>query len=459
MTIAIPPIESFAEFEARAVAMMTPGFKLRAAFVHDITGKGPPTREWIVKNALLAGTMHLVIGEPGCGKSFLTLDMACTLALAAARGEATVEWFGRKCRPCGIVYLAGEGQDDFIIRIHAWMQEHDLPRDFRWPFLLVPVAIDLRSEAAQTADLIADINAASAIMQAEWNVPVGVTFVDTVNKSLAGGDDVKSEVIGAFLKNCKRIQDECSTAVVGVHHTPKATGSVDPRGHGSLKGDNDGQWFVTPARDGRPNQWAITRLKAGPTGARHEFRLRPREVGEDADGEAITSCVVSAMGSDPSMQLAEMHDAAADLKSRQASMTPDGRVILGPNLTIAMKALHQAIDALDTPLPFEARAPHGRKGCTMQQWLDELIRTMPGDDKSDTEFRDRCRKARDAASITLSNRSIIGVGDKWVWRTERRVLHVDRDNSDFAARNSAQSPANSAADAALSEFDQEARNF
>lgn len=440
--IHIPEIQTFEEFEAETLALLRQ-FKLRASFVHDVVGNKPPKRDWIAKNALLAKTMHLVIGEPGCGKSFLTLDMACTLALAAAKGEKSVEWFGRKCKPCGIVYLAGEGQDDFIIRIHAWLQEQGLPSDFRWPFLLVPVAVDLRSDAHQTADLIADIKTADEMMRAEFGVGVGVAFVDTVNKSLAGGDDVKSEVVGAFLRNCKKIQDECETAVVGVHHTPKATGSLDPRGHGSLKGDNDGQWFVSPAQNGRPNQWLITRLKSGPTGARHEFRLRQREVGEDEDGEAITSCVVTALGADPSMQLAEMHDAASELKSRQASMTPDGRVILGPNLTIAMKALQAAIEEKDQTVPFEARAPHGRRGVTMQQWLDEMIRVMPGDDKSDGKFRDRCRKARDAASVTLSNRSIIGVGDKWVWRTERRVLHVDRDYSESAGSSSADAAANS----------------
>lgn len=418
------PLDQF-EVETRELFKGAFSSKFAGGFAHDIIGR-TVSRDWLLKGVVLARTFSLVLGAPGCGKSFLQLDYAMTAASAAVRTEAKPEWFGRRMKPCGVVYISAEGQEDFTFRIKSWLADRGLA-DLRLPFFLIPTPIDMRSDTAQTDLLIGEVKAVSEMCRAEFGVPVEIVVVDTVNRALAGGNENASEVMGAFVSNCGRLKDQCEVAVIGVHHSTKNKDApVGARGHSSLHGASDCEIVVNGAEGGAPNSWQVTRLKAGPTGARHEFRLKSHVLGKDEDGDDITSCVVKPLGSDPSEQGAEFRDTALEDATRSPHMTRDGRAILGDNLTHVMRALATALDAELGDPPLTTRVPHGRKATTFKSWLDEMVRQMPGDDKESAKFRDRCRKARDAAAVTLRRRDIIGMDGDWVWRTHRRVASVDR---------------------------------
>jgi hypothetical protein len=430
--IEIPPIVGSEEFLKMADAAIAGPFvsKFGGKFIHEFMGE-KPIRDWILKNVFLARTLFLIIGAPGCGKSFLALDMAMTMALAAVDPRAPKEWFGRKVKACGVVYLAAEGQEDFIIRIHAWLAAHGLPIDTKVPLFLIPTAIDMRSSDEATKALIEDIKGASEIAERDFGVPMGLIIIDTVNRALAGGDDAKADHIGAFVRNCSAIRAATSIATGGVHHTPR--GADRARGHGSITGDNDAEIFVREAFDGAPNAWTVTRSKASAKGDRHEFRLRQIEVGRDQENEAITSCYVAAGAVEGSIEGVEMRDAALAAQTKKPHMTADGRSILGGNLTIVMRSLHNLIEAEgEEPKP-EVRAPHGRRVVTMKRWHEEIVRAMPGDEKDGPKFRDKCRKARDDGAVRLRNRGIIGMDGDYVWRTSKRVAMIDKAESDTAA--------------------------
>lgn len=410
-------------------------------FIHEFMGEAP-ARDWLLKGVFLARTLFLIIGQPGCGKSFLALDMIMTMALAAVDPRAPREWFGRKIKPCGVTYIAAEGQEDFIIRMHAWFAAKGLPVNTKVPVYLVPTAIDMRSSDDSTKVLIEDIKKVSKIAEDEFGVPMGLVVVDTLNRALAGGDDTKPDHIGAFIRNCSLIREMTGVATCAVHHTPH--GKDRARGHGSVSGDNDAEVFVKDAADGAPNEWQVTRSKASARGDRHEFRLRQAEVGRDADMEAITSCYVAAGAYETSIEALEMRDAALTATTKKAHMTADGRSLLGPNLTVAMRALHEAIERIGEIPIGEVRVPHGRKAIKFSTWTDEIVRSMPGDDKESAKFKDKCRKARDAAATALRNRGIIGMDGDWVWRTSKRVAMVDKpENSIYGGRSSDDGPDNS----------------
>lgn len=416
---------TLAEFEAETEALLTPPpalTRFRAVFAHDLA-KLAVTRDWLVKERILARSFTLVLGARGCGKSFLVLDYAMTAARAAVDTTAPAQWFGKRLAPTGVIYLAAEGQDDFVFRIRAWLEAKGLATDMRIPFILIPTALHLGQDSTDVADLVAEIAQAKALCARDFGVDVGAIVVDTVNRVLNGGNENDSAVMGSFVKNCDRIRQEAGISVIGVHHLPEAREqATKPRGHGSLAGATDAEIVVTGPADGAPNSFRVTRLKSGPAGERREFRLRQHRLGEDEDGDALTSCVVTELGGEESAALYEMRDAAPSTKG-EARMTPDGRAILGDNLTIALNALARAISA-DGRIDPAVKAPHGRHVVTMKRWLDEMVAIMPGEDK-DLKFRDRCRKARDAAAIKFTNRGIIGIEGEHVWRTERRVFGVD----------------------------------
>ena len=401
--------------------------KFGGAFVHEIAGQ-KKTRDWLIKGAVLAKTFSLIIGAPGCGKSFLILDYALTAALCAVRPEMKPEWFGRKIKPCGVVYVSAEGQEDFVFRIQAWLEDNRVDAN-KLPFYLIPTAVDLCTTTEGARSLAEEIKTKSQEAEAEFGVPFSVVIIDTVSRALAGGDENSPAAMGAFVKNCGAIKDQCGIAVIGIHHTPM--GSDRARGHSSLHGATDAEIIVTKAEDGQPNRWKIGRSKCGPTGAYHEFRLRRHDLGTDEDGDPVTSCVVSWLGGEPSHEEAELRDNAELRKTGKPQFTPDGRAILGDNLTASMQALQNALDKQGEFPPHDIRAPHGRVAVKLKTWLEEMVRLLPGDDKEDAKFRDRCRKARDAASLRLHSRGIIGLDGDWVWRTERRIASVDK--PDFSA--------------------------
>jgi len=410
------------------------------SFLGDTEGR--TTRSWLIKGVLTTKTFSLIIGAPGCGKSFLALDYALTSALAAI-GRLPAEWFGRTIKPCGVAYLYAEGREDFEVRIEAFFQAMRMPR-VAGPFYLIPSSVDLVSGTEGRDRLIADLRTASNVCEQRFGTGIQVVILDTVNRMLGGGDENSSSTMQAFVTACGVIKDQLGAAVIGVHHTP--AGAEKARGHGSLHGATDAEIVVRPSSIERPNRWVVTRSKCGPNGASHEFRLRQQDVGLDESGSPETSCVVMPLGYNPSLEEAAAYDAALAAKVRNPVTTPDGRAILQANAYLAFQALDTAIERVGKLAPVDVRAPHGQKVVTFTNWIDEMTRLFPGEDKESKTFRARCAKARERAAATFLRRALIGMDGDYVWRTERKVMGVDKsekqdDASDKPGAVSSKAPA------------------
>jgi RecA-family ATPase len=286
-----PEIIAFEQFEAETVALIKPPFRsaFNARWFHEIVGK-KPIRNWMVKGLILAGSFGVIFGPPGSGKSFLTTDLMLSCAALDQPGQQET-WFGHKLKRFGVIYVIAEGADDFEVRLHAWRVENQIEPDQILPFVFLPTGIDMRSSEADTVKLAAAVKAISAQMLERTGVEVGAVVIDTVARALAGGNENASEVMGAFVINCGKLQAETGAAVIGVHHGGKEAGR-GPRGHEGLHGAADFEIEVVPSTAEEPNAWTIRKLKAGPAGATHRFRLKPMSVGQDEDGDAVISCVV-----------------------------------------------------------------------------------------------------------------------------------------------------------------------
>ncbi|KAB0269006.1 AAA family ATPase [Microvirga brassicacearum] len=262
----------------------------KAVWFHQISGK-KPVRNWLLKNLLLASVFGIVYGPPGCGKSFLLSDLCLTMAAGKALNRDRPEWFGYKGRVFGVVYVVAEGSDDFEIRLHAWRENNNVPPDAVIPFVFLPTTVDMRSSDADTQKLASDVKAISASMLALCGVPTELVVLDTVARSLAGGNENDSAVMSTFVKNCGLLQESLKVAVIGVHHGGKE-GGRGPRGHESLHGAADLEIEVASATEDTPNAFVIRKMKAGPGGKTEKFRLKQVTVGSDGDGDPVTSCVV-----------------------------------------------------------------------------------------------------------------------------------------------------------------------
>lgn len=405
---ALTRIKSFEEFERETEALISP-FKsnFNAVWFHEISGQ-KPKRDWLVKNLILAKTFGIVFGPPGCGKSFLVSDMMLTASLAALQASKQ-DWFGYKVRAFGVIYVVAEGRDDFEIRLHAWRQDHGIADDVILPFVFLPTSIDMRSNDADTQKLADEVMQLSALMEERCGVKAGVVVIDTVARALAGGNENASEVMSGFVGNCGKIQEKVGVAVLGVHHGGKE-GGRGPRGHEALHGAADFEIEVSPATEGGPNEWIVRKLKSGPGGASHKFRLKPLTVGSDDDGDPVTSCVV--------VSQTAIQPTAGD--------KPKGQITPNKTEEEFLKALSEAIEQKGVMPPPELGTPSNvtlvaTEADVKRAYWARLRATEAGDEK---QVQDRLRARWSRATRSMLKWNVIGSHDPWLWFTGRPVAEV-----------------------------------
>lgn len=244
----------------------------------NIRSQGDFAREvkplsWLIKNFLPKGAVGVLFGESGSGKSFLTYD----LCAAIARGLD--EWNGKRVKKGRVLYVVAEGEAGFVNRIHAYCEfkgisaddcEIDYISDFI-PNLMTPSLI---------TDLIREIKA-----RGEYELVV----MDTFAQVMVGANENSGEDVGKALFECGRIHRHTGAMVLLIHHSGKdaAKGS---RGWSGIKGACDVQLEVTRSDNDR----AVTseKVKDGADKEQIGFKLRTVVIGEDEDGDDITSCVV-----------------------------------------------------------------------------------------------------------------------------------------------------------------------
>lgn len=230
------------------------------------------SQKTLVQGLLTEIGFTLAIGEPGCGKTFLALDLAAHIAAGA-------EWFGRKTQKGAVFYVAAEAGQSISARILALKIRYPEFSDI--PLLLVPCSVDLFSSQNDVEEILGLIQQHEAC----GGEKVRLVVIDTLNRALAGGDENSSQDMGKFIKCVDRIRDEGKVHVLVVHHAGKdlARGA---RGHSSLKAAVDTEIVVSNGTIKASKQRDL------PLGEAIAFKLQSVSVGVGADGEQITSCAV-----------------------------------------------------------------------------------------------------------------------------------------------------------------------
>lgn len=230
----------------------------------------PPLR-WCIRGVLPEAGLAAVYGPSGSGKSFLVLDMLG----AIADGRA---WFNHATpSPRKVVYLALEGEAGVSQRVRAYMELHGTPGNLR----VILTGLDIR-EPSDRRELVASIKAVG--------MAGGVLALDTLNRAAPGADENSSSDMGSLIGAMKALQAELGGLVLAVHHSGKDA-LRGMRGHSSLFAALDAVLEVTRQEERR--EWKPPKVKDGKDGEPHPFRLDVVELGLDAEGWPITSCVIA----------------------------------------------------------------------------------------------------------------------------------------------------------------------
>lgn len=224
----------------------------------------------LVKGVLPREGLAAIGGPSGSGKSFVAMDLLGAVAAGAP-------WFGIRTHSAPVLYVALEGEGGLGKRLKAYRERYgSVPR--RLMFLAAP--LDIR-DATDRAELI------QAAKQA--GVVGGVVCIDTLNRAAPGMDENASTDMGQVIEAMKQLQDALGGLVVAVHHTGKDL-TKGLRGHSSLFAALDAVIEVT--REGLQRSWKVGKSKDDEDGRSYPFRLKVIQVGEDDEGEPVTSCIV-----------------------------------------------------------------------------------------------------------------------------------------------------------------------
>ncbi len=169
--------------------------------------------EWLIENILPNGVIAMLYGEENSHKTFITIDMA----LSVASGN---QYHGRAVAQGAVIYVAAEGGSPIRKRIEAWEKEANVTIE-NCDWLLEPFVLDDPDSAQRLLASICN----------RGSEPKLVIF-DTLNWCMQGEENA-APAMGAVLRTLKQLTTELGCTALVVHHTPKGNDRTH-RGSGAL---------------------------------------------------------------------------------------------------------------------------------------------------------------------------------------------------------------------------------
>lgn len=230
------------------------GDELRAALVRGKEVLTLPAPVPLIEDVFDVGALSVTYGRSGSGKSFLAADYA----LCVASGTW---WHGHEVKRGPVLYVAAEGQTGLGIRAGAWAALNRLPIPEEMTWLTRPANLLNTAAAAALAGIADELGAVLVV-------------IDTLNRSMSGGDENNSKDMSTVIASCDLIRRITGAHVNLIHHSGKDQ-SAGARGHSSLNGAVDTELEVKNAGDGIITVTS-SKQKEGPTGGQpRRFAMVP----------------------------------------------------------------------------------------------------------------------------------------------------------------------------------------
>ena len=220
-----------------------------------------------------AATLGVIYGASGSGKTFVAFDLIATLTLGR-------DWRGHRTpRPIAPLWIAAEGVEDMRKRLAGACQHMGVA--------LADLNMRFIGEAPNFLEEI-DVKALLAQIKKQGS-GFDVIIIDTLAQVMPGGNENSGEDMGKVLGYCKAISRATGAMVILIHHSGKDE-SKGARGWSGLRAASDFEIEVLRLDDDRVA--TVTKMKGGIDGAEYGFELLTVVVGQDADGDDETTCVV-----------------------------------------------------------------------------------------------------------------------------------------------------------------------
>lgn len=209
----------FEEAAHEADRQCAPGAVLRC--FADIA---PEPLRWLWPGRIPLGKLTLLIGDPGLGKSLITVDIAARLSRALAFAD------GAECQPGGTIFLSAEDDAADTIRPRLDAAGTDVSRVHVLD--AVRVALTDGSTTEKAFSLESDIaHLESALLQFP---DVRQVVIDPLSAYLGGTDSHSNAEIRGLLSPLGAMASRHGVAILAVTHLRKTPGIAVHRSIGSI---------------------------------------------------------------------------------------------------------------------------------------------------------------------------------------------------------------------------------
>lgn len=219
--------------------------------------------EMLIDRVLPASSYGILSGRDGTWKTFLALDLGCTLAagLEQWRGEDVGPW-----DPSRVLFLAGEGAGQLPSRVDTWCAHNDVDQE----------RLESLTFMSSVPNLFTGGPAYDAVLDWATENQPALIVVDTLRRASGAADQNSARDMGLVTDRLHQLKEASGGTVLVIAHTDK--GDNDARGSSSIEDDADFVLHVKRRTEPLRQELAVTKMKD----AADDFRLTtyPTPLGE-----------------------------------------------------------------------------------------------------------------------------------------------------------------------------------
>ncbi|MCQ8180518.1 AAA family ATPase [Methylomonas sp. SURF-1] len=345
---------------------------------HRLTAE-PVAIDWLLENIIERGSLNLLFGEPGAGKSLFALDWAFCMA-------AGIAWHGCRTKPVDVVVVAGEGHAGMARRLKALESKYQRQAPERLFISQRPANLIDETNAQWIADTI----------KASCANP-GLVIVDTLHRNM-DGDENSSQDIGRFIANLDGFFKPLGAAVLVVHHSGHGD-KQRSRGSSSIRAAMDGEFSAT--KDGGAIVLACHKAKDFEAFKPLQFSLKPIDLEWcDDDGEPLTSVYL-------------VHDGEAKPTAKKRKLSArDDAILTSLSEAIAAHGVEPTAEIKAKFGGFDSLRGNQQKIVNIEHWRELAYKAIV----VDTNTEDAKRKAFKRCRDKLLNQGFTVEYDAYAWR-------------------------------------------
>lgn len=176
--------------------------------------------KWLISELLPDNGLYCLYGSPGCGKTFLALDMG----LHIAHG---IPWHAQKARHGLVYYVVAEGVQGILDRIQSWHSFHEKTTE-NLPFYVMEMHQHDLHTRKYSDQLIQKVRRHSL----QHGLKPRLIIIDTLAHALSRLNENSSTEVGMLLREMLYINSALQCGTLFIHHSNKS--NHDMRGSSAL---------------------------------------------------------------------------------------------------------------------------------------------------------------------------------------------------------------------------------